>query len=114
MNRAGGRRLCAEREVREGEGCGFIFGAGMERQAIFVIRWNGVLRGYRNSCPHLGTPLDWPENRFFDAEDRHLMCRTHGAMFRPEDGYCFEGPCSGRSLKPIAIEAKDGDLYWLD
>lgn len=106
-----GLRLCAESEIREGEGRGFVFGTGIEREAIFVIRWKGVLRGYRNSCPHLGSPLDWPENRFFDVTGCHLMCGTHGAVFRPEDGFCVEGPCAGRSLEPIALRVEVGAIH---
>jgi nitrite reductase/ring-hydroxylating ferredoxin subunit len=104
--------LCAESAIAEGEGRGFVFGSGMEREAIFVIRWHGVLRGYRNLCPHVGTPLDWPENRFFDTKGDYLMCGTHGAVFRPDDGMCIEGPCVGRAIQPIAIDVEDGQIIW--
>ena len=108
------RRLCAEGDVPDGQGRGFAFGSGMEREAVFVIRWKSKLLGYRNSCPHIGTPLDWPENRFFDIDGEFLMCGGHGAVFRPEDGYCFEGPCSGRSLARIEIKVEGGDVFWND
>jgi nitrite reductase/ring-hydroxylating ferredoxin subunit len=108
------KRLCAEGDISEGEGRGFVFGSGIERDAVFVIHWRGQFLGYRNSCPHAGSPLDWPENRFFDASGRYLMCGTHGAVFRPEDGVCIEGPCEGRALEPVAIEMKDGEIYWVD
>ena len=36
------------------------------------------------------------------------------AVFRPEDGYCFEGPCTDRSLARIALEFRDGDVYWME
>ena len=81
-------------------------------EAIFVIRWRGKLLGYRNCCPHIGIPLDWPENRFFDIDGEFLMCGGHGAVFRPEDGYCVEGPCSGRSLARIALQVESGDIFW--
>jgi len=105
--------LCADSAIGEGEGRGFVFGSGTGREAIFVIRWNGVLYGYRNSCPHVGTPLDWPENRFFDASGRYLMCGTHGAVFRPEDGFCIEGPCAGRALAQVDIRVESGAIYWI-
>ena len=108
------RRLCAESDIREGEGRGFVFGAGMEREAFFVIRWHGALRAYRNACPHVGTPLDWPEDRFFDASGDYLMCGTHGAVFRPEDGFCLEGPCQGRALTAAAITVEDGGIFFLE
>jgi nitrite reductase/ring-hydroxylating ferredoxin subunit len=40
------------------------------------------------------------------------MCGTHGAVFRPEDGYCFEGPCTGRRLARITITIDQGEIYW--
>lgn len=105
------RRLCAESDIKEGAGRGFAFGGGLERQAVFVIRWKGALRAYRNACPHVGTPLDWPENRFFDSSGAYLMCGTHGAVFRPEDGYCIEGPCSGSALAPLELRVADGAVF---
>lgn len=33
----------------------------------------------------------------------HLLCGTHGALFRPQDGYCVSGPCVGDSLEPVPI-----------
>jgi nitrite reductase/ring-hydroxylating ferredoxin subunit len=108
------KRLCAESDIAEGAGCGFAFGTGIEREAVFVIRWKGALLGYRNACPHIAIPLDWPENRFFDIDGEFLMCGGHGAVFRPDDGYCFEGPCTGRSLARIEIKIDDGEIYWLD
>jgi len=108
------RFLCREEEIAEGEGRGFVFGSGTEREAVFVIRWHGKLHGYRNQCPHVGTPLDWPENRFFDVEGKVLMCGTHGAVFRPEDGYCIEGPCSGRSLRLVSIRVEAGMIHLVE
>lgn len=105
------RRLCAEAEITEGQGRGFVFGFGLERQAVFVINWHGALHAYRNTCPHAGTPLDWPENRFFDVSGAYLMCGTHGAVFRPEDGLCIAGPCKGRALAPLALRVEDGAIF---
>ena len=105
------RRLCAESDIKEGEGRGFVFGSGLDREAMFVIRWRGQLRAYRNSCPHVGTPIDWPENRFFDTSGEYLMCGTHGAVFRPEDGVCIEGPCQGRSLTRVVIAVENGEVF---
>lgn len=104
------RRLCAEAEIKEGQGRGFVFGSDLERQAVFVIRWHGTLHAYRNTCPHAGTPLDWPENRFFDLSGTYLMCGTHGAIFRPDDGLCIEGPCIGRALEPLALRVEDNAI----
>jgi nitrite reductase/ring-hydroxylating ferredoxin subunit len=54
-----------------------------------------------NRCPHVGTPLDWAENEFLDREGRHIVCATHGALFRIDDGRCVAGPCQGDRLEPF-------------
>jgi naringenin degradation protein FdeD len=102
--------LCRDAEVDEGKGRGFRFGAGTERVALFVVRKGGALYAYRNACPHVGTPLDWLEDRFFDRSGRHLLCGTHGARFRPEDGLCVAGPCRGKRLEAVPVAVEDGAI----
>jgi len=106
-------RLCRADELAEGAARGFVFGAGQDRRAVFILRHGGAIRAYVNSCPHQGTPLEIFPDRFFDALGRRLICRTHGALFRPEDGFCVAGPCAGKSLAPAAIRVADGTI-WLD
>ncbi|HUK58403.1 MAG TPA: Rieske (2Fe-2S) protein [Stellaceae bacterium] len=102
--------LCRADEIPEGSGRGFRLGSGTEQVAVFVVRTAGVLRGYVNSCPHIGTPLDWLPDRFFDKSGEHLLCGTHGALFRPEDGLCVRGPCVGMRLLPATIAVEDGAI----
>ena len=64
--------------------------------------------GYVNSCPHLGTPLDWQVNRFISLDSGHIMCATHGALFEVESGSCVDGPCVGQNLEPLPVVV-DGD-----
>ena len=104
-------RLCRADEVAEGAGRGFRFGAGTEQFGLFVIRYGGALRAYVNSCPHQGTPLDWLPDRFFDRDGAHLLCGTHGALFRPEDGLCVRGPCFGQRLEPAPIVVAEGEIF---
>jgi nitrite reductase/ring-hydroxylating ferredoxin subunit len=98
--------LCRVDDVAEGKGRGFRLGEGTAQIAVFVIRWRGALHAYVNSCPHIGTPLDWMPDRFFDRDGALLLCGTHGALFRPDDGVCVRGPCIGKHLQkaPIRIE----------
>jgi nitrite reductase/ring-hydroxylating ferredoxin subunit len=103
-------RLCRADDVPEGAGRGFRFGAGTEQIALFVIRRGGALFAYVNSCPHMGTPLDWLPDRFFDRSGEHLLCGTHGALFRPEDGQCVRGPCFGRRLTGVVARAENGEV----
>ncbi|MDE2227453.1 MAG: Rieske (2Fe-2S) protein [Alphaproteobacteria bacterium] len=104
------RRLCRADELAEGTARGFVFGAGAERRALFVLRHGGAIRAYRNACPHQGTPLEIVPDQFFDSARRHLLCRTHGARFRPSDGACVAGPCLGRNLTPTPVRVEDGLL----
>ena len=105
-----GVRLCRADAVAEGRGRGFRLGEGTAQVAVFVIRSGGALYAYVNSCPHIGTPLDWLPDRFFDRDGRHLLCGTHGALFRPEDGLCVRGPCVGQRLEPAPVEIADGEV----
>lgn len=102
------RRLCRDDEVPEGGGRGFRFGSGPDLEAVFVVRKRGVLYAYVNSCPHMGTPLNFLPDRFFGRDGRHLLCTTHGALFRIEDGFCVSGPCTGKSLVPLALAIESG------
>lgn len=106
-----GPRLCALKEIPDGQGRGFVFGEGTARRAVFVIRRGERLFAYENSCPHVGSPLDWVPDRFLDRDGRHILCSTHGALFRIEDGYCLAGPCAGDSLKPVALAVIAGDIF---
>ena len=104
--------LCRLDDIEDGEGKGFVLGGGTTRREIFVVREAEAVYGYENVCPHAGTPLDWEPDRFMNADGSYLMCHTHGALFRIEDGYCVAGPCAGMSLTPVAIRlAEDGAVH---
>ena len=108
-----GSRLCAlddlpdgkEREGREFSPC------ADSRESIFLVRRGRRVHGYRNRCPHTGSPLNWTPDHFLDRERRHIVCATHGAMFRVEDGFCVAGPCAGDELTPVPLEIRDGDVH---
>ncbi len=79
------------------------WGAGPERIDVLVLRWHGGVVAYLNRCPHQGTRLDFEPGRVLDPGGTHLQCATHGALFRPEDGFCVDGPCKRRWLVPVAV-----------
>ncbi len=109
-----GRRLCRADELAEGNARGFRFGSGPDLQMVLVVRKGGVLFAYDNSCPHMGTPLNFLPDRFLDRDGRHLLCATHGARFRIEDGFCIEGPCAGKSLRPAAIRVEREEVFLVE
>lgn len=77
---------------------------------LFVVRKDGIVAAYRNRCPHTGAPLEWLPDQFLDLDNSFIQCAIHGALFRPEDGYCLRGPCVGQSLEPLALEVVDGRI----
>lgn len=105
-----GRVLCRAEGVPEGAGRSFRFGSGPDLATVLVVRKAGALYAYDNACPHLGTPLDFLPDRFLDRDGTHLLCSTHGARFRIADGYCVEGPCLGKSLRPARIAVEAGEI----
>lgn len=104
-----GALLCRLDELPKDGAMGFLFGEDVNRFDMFVVWRGGELRGYVNDCPHAHTPLDYIPDRFFNLEKSHLLCGTHGALFRIDDGYCIAGPCRGRRLTPVPVHL-DGDM----
>lgn len=99
--------VCHEREVQGQDVKQFDLpptSRGMPRRGILIRDLEGTLRAYINICMHLPVPLSFTEDGFWSPDKRHLMCRTHGAIYRPDDGFCVQGPCQGLSLEPLAIE----------
>lgn len=105
------RLVCESFEVVEGGG-GIRFSlAGQEsRLTGFVIRYNGVVRGYVNRCGHLPTELDSDKGRFFDSTSTFLVCSLHGAAYSPESGRCLWGPCDKKGLVPIDAQEVEGKI----
>ena len=68
------------------------------------------MRAYENACPHTGGPLDWVPDRFLAPGKDMILCATHGALFRIEDGYCLAGPCAGERLTPLPVHIVGGTV----
>lgn len=69
----------------------------------FVIRYQGKPYAYINQCAHVAVELDWEQGEFFTAQKDFIICATHGAQYRPDNGFCVMGPCKGKRLKPIEV-----------
>jgi nitrite reductase/ring-hydroxylating ferredoxin subunit len=74
---------------------------------VILVRAGETVHGYVNRCPHIGVPLDWGDGRCLRAENE-LQCAMHGALFAADTGFCYAGPCSGRSLQRVAVRVHDG------
>lgn len=90
-----------------------IFSEGRFRTSIFIQKTKDGVGVYLNFCPHAGTPLNLFDEKFMDLRGRHLMCKTHGALFNPQTGKCVRGPCKGKYLRSIAHRIEDGAIYSL-
>jgi naringenin degradation protein FdeD len=104
------RTLCRVTDVPENGAKGFP-GADGAFTGLVVIRQHDQVYVYENSCPHIGTPLDWTPDRFLSADRRHLICATHGAEFTINTGVCISGPCRGDRLTPVSVLIQDGMIY---
>jgi nitrite reductase/ring-hydroxylating ferredoxin subunit len=104
---SGARILCALADIADPGGKGF---APAGRKAFFVIRAGGEIRGYLNTCPHQGTTLDWKPDTFLTHDKSLIQCSTHWARFRITDGECVAGPCLGKSLVPVAVRVRGGNV----
>jgi nitrite reductase/ring-hydroxylating ferredoxin subunit len=74
----------------------------------------GVLAAYLNVCAHQAVPLDVGADSPMSDDGYHLLCHQHGAIYRPNDGYCVSGPCKGESLVRVAIESVSPDGRAID
>jgi len=109
------RLICASAALEEaGDGVRFEVERYGERLPAFVIRFRGVAYGYINACAHVPVELDWMEGDFFDADQRYLVCATHGARYEPTTGVCVAGPCSGARLRPLRVDERNGSVWLID
>ena len=102
------RVLCRLAEIPDPGSRGFDFREGDALRSVFVVRTGGAVRAYENSCPHTLGPLDWVPDQFLTREKDMILCATHGALFRIEDGHCLSGPCIGENLTPLPVSI-EGD-----
>tara|TARA_E500000331_G_scaffold191875_1_gene184490 strand:+ start:653 stop:1000 length:348 start_codon:yes stop_codon:yes gene_type:complete len=100
-------RLCSLEDIPEGGSKGFEVKVDGETVQLFVVRKSGAIFGYLNDCPHIGTPLNWKNTRFLSMDGSQIICATHGALFRIEDGHCTAGPCIGMNLKRVKVDCVD-------
>jgi nitrite reductase/ring-hydroxylating ferredoxin subunit len=106
------RYLCEQATLLEGCARGFD-PHGDGRDSVLVLRWQGELRAWLNSCPHLEVPMQYRKDRFMSADRQHIVCFAHGALFMPDSGLCVLGPCLGQSLRPQHVFVDEQGGVWL-
>ena len=98
--------LCALQAIADPGAKGFV----VDGVDLFVVRRGDRVFGYRNSCPHIGTPLEFLPDRFLTRDGTEILCTTHGARFAIDTGLCVHGPCKGQHLTPIETAIVDGGV----
>ncbi len=98
--------LCPSKDIDEDSARGFE----LEGKSVFVVKKDGQVYVYLNSCPHIGIPLEFQPDDFLDMEKQYIQCANHGALFEIETGDCVTGPCIGQALKAIAFHLEDGNI----
>ena len=107
-----GDKVCASNELQEGgRGARFLVEYNGRVGPAFAVRHAGRVVAYLNRCAHKLVELDWQEGEFFDAEQRYLVCATHGALYDPASGVCVDGPCRGAALTAVPVREADGAVW---
>jgi nitrite reductase/ring-hydroxylating ferredoxin subunit len=83
------------------------------REALVLLGNDGEPRAYLNRCRHLPIPLDAGTREFLSEDGEHLLCGTHGALYRRDDGLCVAGPCLHLALESLPILEENGVLFVL-
>jgi nitrite reductase/ring-hydroxylating ferredoxin subunit len=104
------RALCQVQDIPDGGAKGFPPAPG-GFTGLMAVRQGNAVYVYVNSCPHIGTPLDWTPDRFMSADGKHIICATHGAEFSIANGECTRGPCRGDFLEAVTIHIDNGMIY---
>jgi len=105
--------LCASAELAErGRAFGWDVLEHGRPQRAFVLRVDGVPRGWLNRCLHVPVEMDWNPGEFLDSERRYILCSIHGAAYDPTHGQCVGGPCGRGRLTPVTVQEEAGQVYW--
>lgn len=105
-----GERLCPLTSLPDPGSRGFEVEIDGAMRPIFVVRRGNAVKGYLNSCPHIGAELNWQPDAFLDADRRYILCAVHGALFEIDDGRCIAGPCRGEALTPVEVRVERGQV----
>jgi nitrite reductase/ring-hydroxylating ferredoxin subunit len=103
-----GTLLCEVTEIPDLGARELTFGEGNDAFRILLLRRGEAVWAYRNRCPHHSLPLNFEPDVFHTFDGEIVMCAHHTAMFRIDDGYCFDGPCLGARLDPLPL-VREGD-----
>ncbi len=113
------REVRAGRFVRVELGDSVRLPDGLRAVSAFVGMSGGRCVAYANRCQHNPVPLDTSDVLRLASGVRaapmaddgvHLLCHSHGALYRRADGLCVLGPCFGQRLFPLDVEESGQEL----
>lgn len=76
----------------------------VDGKKIVLIRYQGQVLAFRDSCPHQGAPLSHGL-----IKDGRLICIYHGWKFNLSDGSFTGNP--QLKLKRFDVREEDGDVF---
>lgn len=93
-------------------GGAFVFDYRLSGKLLdgFIIKHEQGYSAYQNLCAHIPVALDYDDGDFFHDKIGRIVCKTHGATFRPEDGLCDSGPCTGQSLNKFELQIAESEF----
>jgi|TARA_B110000438_G_C15175203_1_gene377728 nitrite reductase/ring-hydroxylating ferredoxin subunit len=103
--------LCSVFDIPDGGSNGFFAETSDGRFLYIAVRQKDEVYVYKNSCPHMGMPLDFRPGLFLTADSSLIQCSAHGAKFNIKDGLCVSGPCKGDYLISISTKIIRGIIY---
>ena len=86
----------------------------LDSEKYFAVRQGPKVYIYRNSCPHIGLPLNLMPNQFLDYDQRYIQCTSHGALFEIDTGSCVAGPCINQSLESLRCKVENGKVFLIE
>ena len=109
-----GQKVAYVADMKNG-GLGIRFSVRVAGEVIpaFAVRYDNVVRAFKNRCGHIAINLDMQPGNFFTEEGDFLVCSTHGALYQPDSGKCTGGPCFGVGLEALEVVERSGYLYLL-
>jgi nitrite reductase/ring-hydroxylating ferredoxin subunit len=108
--------VCARGDLRRGEVVAVELPRdhdGRPREALVLLGSDGEPRAYLNRCRHLPIPLDSGSKQYLTHGGEYLICGTHGALYRLDDGVCTAGPCLNLALEKLTVLEENGVLCLL-
>ena len=102
------RFICKENDISNNETRSFPGPGGKD---AILMKVNGELRAYVNSCPHMGGSIMLEGCK--EGGICVLRCQWHGASFNALNGEVLSGPPpSGSSLRELPLIIEGNNIYY--